>query len=60
MKITRCDNHPDRIAVATFRIVKLPAGSRPMLIGYSAGGTTIDLCEKCASRIPFKETNAAK
>lgn len=60
MKITRCDNHPDRVAVATFRIIKFPVGTRPLLIGYSAGGKMVDLCEKCAHRMPFKEEANAK
>lgn len=56
MKLTKCDNHPERDAVATFRIIKLPAGSRPLFIGYSMGEQKmIDLCEECTQTIPFKE-----
>jgi hypothetical protein len=54
MKMTHCDNHPDRIAVATYRIIKLPLGARPFLIGYSASGYMVDLCEECNKNIPTK------
>ena len=53
MKLTRCDNHHDRDAVATFRIVELPVGSRPLLVGYNVAGRTVDLCEECAGHVRF-------
>lgn len=56
MKITRCDNHPDREAVATFHIIKYPTiGARPFITGYSVGGETVDLCDECVKQLPFKK-----
>jgi hypothetical protein len=52
MKLIKCDNHPDRDVVATFRIIELAAGARPIFIGYSTGAhTLLDLCEECATRV---------
>jgi hypothetical protein len=51
VKLVRCDRHPDRDAVATFRVIELQVGLRPFLIGYSAGGRTIDLCDECAELV---------
>lgn len=58
MKLTKCDKHPDRDAVATFRIIEFPVGTRPVLLGYTAGITHyIDLCEECADKVQvIKET----
>lgn len=56
MKLVKCDNHPDRDAVVTLRIIKLPTiGFRPILIGYAAGGKFVDLCEECATHPSFEE-----
>jgi len=59
MKITRCDIHPDRKAVATFRIIKYTTvGVRPLLY-LGADGYIVDLCEECATKIPKKEHNGS-
>lgn len=52
MKLTRCDNHSDRDAVATFRIIEIAVGTRPVVIGYSTGAPyLIDLCQECADKV---------
>jgi hypothetical protein len=48
----KCDHHPKRTATATFRIIELPAGSRPLFIGYATGAhMLLDLCEECAEKV---------
>lgn len=52
MKLTRCDNHPDRNAAATFRVIELAPGARPILLGYDIGAhMLIDLCKECADKV---------
>lgn len=63
MNLTRCDNHPDREATATFRVRELPAGSRPLLLGYEVTGNYFDLCEECAAafrKAPSKKIAATR
>lgn len=60
MKITRCDNHPDREAVTTVAIRVLPLGHRP-LFGYIGQPYRLfDLCEECSSSIPFESDEEDK
>jgi hypothetical protein len=61
MKLIRCDRHPDREAVATFRIIQFPPGARPILFGYTSGmEQMIDLCKECADKVQvIKEKNAS-
>ena len=52
MQLTKCDHHPDRDAVATFRVIEMAAGARPIFIGYATGHQfLLDLCEECAARV---------
>lgn len=52
MKLVKCDRHPDRDAVKTFRITEFPAGTRPLFMGYTTGAMNyIDLCEECANQV---------
>lgn len=51
MKLTKCDRHPDRDAVATFKIIEMPAGSRPFLAGLETFSHVIDLCQDCAELV---------
>lgn len=51
MKLIRCDRHPDREATHTFRVTEVALGSRPFLMGYSAGGRNIDVCDECTENI---------
>lgn len=51
MKLTKCDNHPDRDAKTTFYVKNLTPGARPILMRYHVGDKFIDLCEECASPI---------
>ena len=52
MRLVACDNHPDRDAVVTYRIITMPlVGMRPILIGYNMGGKMVDLCEECKSSL---------
>lgn len=53
MKLTRCDNHPERDAVKTFRVIPLPLGNRPLIYGTTLNGKTIDLCAECARHLPL-------
>ena len=53
MKLIKCDKHHDRDAVATFRIIEYPKGSRPILFGayVPTPNYFIDLCEECAAKV---------
>lgn len=53
MNVALCDKHPDRRAVATFRISKYPAGTRTGLLGAYPNGseTRLDLCEECVETL---------
>lgn len=51
MRKILCDRHPDREAVATFKIREVSAGSRPILLGPEIVGWVIDLCEECAELV---------
>jgi hypothetical protein len=48
MKLTKCDNHPDRDAVASFYIKKFSPGARPLFLGYGTADRIVDLCEECS------------
>lgn len=51
MKLTKCDKHQERDAVATFKIRELPVGCRPILMGLDGDIRVIDLCEECAKLV---------
>lgn len=51
MKKMFCDRHPEREAVATFKIREVTLGSRPWLFGYEADVRMIDLCQECAELV---------
>jgi hypothetical protein len=50
-----CDKHPDREAVATFKIREMPVGARPPMLfigpGIELDVRMIDLCEECAELV---------
>lgn len=51
MNLTKCDNHPDRDAVVTFRIIKLATvGLKPLWLSANMGHT-VDLCEECENNL---------
>lgn len=63
MKITRCDRHPEREAVATIAVRVHAAGFRPILL-HAAFGTNqstryFDVCAECRSSIVFDGEDAA-
>lgn len=61
MRLVKCDRHPDRDAVASFRIIELPVGSRPIIIGMNADSyMIIDVCQECKDQIPIKENHASE
>lgn len=47
MKVTHCDNHPDRGAVVTLVIRTFPPGSRFLLIGMETPRRYFDFCAEC-------------
>lgn len=51
MKLTKCDRHPERDAVATFKIHEMPVGSRPFIFVYDYYTRVIDLCQDCAELV---------
>lgn len=52
MKKVFCDRHPDRSAVATFKIREVPVGSRPMMLpSWESDVRMIDLCEECTQLV---------
>lgn len=51
MKLTKCDRHHDRDAVATFKIREMSVGSRPLLLGLEGDVRVIDLCDECAKLV---------
>lgn len=61
MKLTRCDRHPDREAVATISIRIHSAGYRPILpsFGTIPAPRYFDMCSECRSSILFDGEDAA-
>jgi hypothetical protein len=61
MKLTRCDRHPEREAVATLAIRVHAAGYRPLLPSFGPNQSTryFDMCSECRSSILFDGEDAA-
>lgn len=63
MKKVFCDRHPDRPAVATFKIREVPAGYRPMMIpswSWESDVRMIDLCDECAQLVRPLDVSKSK
>lgn len=57
MKLTLCDNHPDRAAIVTFYVAAYLPGYRPIMFGMGTATKRrfFDLCAECRDAFPFKD-----